>query len=109
MHPILEALSQVYNFTIESQVQYHAPLAFFEPPRRQQGEHDYYALGEDELKIFINSAEWTLSSKITNDPVIHLIAFTPSMNHSPMHIYDEKNHRPLDAPGFIIPQWGGWC
>ncbi|CAG7849809.1 SubName: Full=Uncharacterized protein {ECO:0000313/EMBL:KIM28034.1} [Serendipita indica DSM 11827] len=106
IHPILEALSQVHNFTIESQVQYHAPLAF-EPPRRQQGEHDYYSLGEDELKIFINSAEWTLSSKITNDPVIHLIAFIPSMNHSPMHIYDEKNHRPLDAPGFIIPQWGG--
>ncbi|CCA75868.1 hypothetical protein PIIN_09864 [Serendipita indica DSM 11827] len=29
------------------------------------------------------------------------------MNHSPMHIYDEKNHRPLDASGFNIPQWGG--
>ncbi|CAG7849814.1 SubName: Full=Uncharacterized protein {ECO:0000313/EMBL:CCA75868.1} [Serendipita indica DSM 11827] len=24
-----------------------------------------------------------------------------------MHIYDEKNHRPLDASGFNIPQWGG--
>ena len=59
IHPLLDVLSQVHNFTIESQVQYHAPLAF-EPPQRQHAKNTYYSLGEDELKVFINSAEWTL-------------------------------------------------
>ncbi|CCA75866.1 hypothetical protein PIIN_09862 [Serendipita indica DSM 11827] len=103
INPISQALSQVPNFTIESQAQCRPPLPF-ELPQRQHADHSYYALGENELRILINSAEWTLSSKITNDPVIHLIAFIPSTNHSPMHIYDEKNRRSLDALGFIIPQ-----
>jgi GPI-anchor transamidase subunit S len=58
--PTLQLLSPLHNFTIESQVQYYAPLAF-EPPRRGGiGESPYYGLGEDQLKIFVNSAEWSL-------------------------------------------------
>jgi phosphatidylinositol glycan class S len=57
--PALDMLAPLYNFTIESQVQYYAPLAF-EPPLHQSPIGPYYGLGEDELKIFVNSAEWTL-------------------------------------------------
>lgn len=57
--PTLHQLRAIHNFTIESQVQYHAPLAF-EPPQRFDVDGAYYTLGEDELKIFVNSAEWTL-------------------------------------------------
>lgn len=59
--PTLEQLNALHNFTVESQVQFYAPLAF-EPPKRNGEKGEYYALGEDERKIFINSAEWTLCS-----------------------------------------------
>jgi phosphatidylinositol glycan class S len=57
--PTLNQLENLHNFTIESQVQYYAPLAF-EPSEKSDSSGKYYSLGEDELKIFINSAEWTL-------------------------------------------------
>jgi phosphatidylinositol glycan class S len=58
--PTLKQLRELHNFTIESQVQYYGPLAF-EPPRATQPDgSEYYALGSDELKIFVNSAEWSL-------------------------------------------------
>lgn len=58
--PLLSQLSILHNFTIESQVQFHAPLAF-EPPQ-SFSEHDErrYLLGEEELKMFVNSADWNL-------------------------------------------------
>lgn len=60
LSPVLTQLSILHNFTIESQVQFHAPLAF-EPPQ-SLSEHGgvQHLLGEEELKMFINSADWTL-------------------------------------------------
>lgn len=124
--PTLEQLDGLHNFTTESQVQLYAPLAF-EPPKRKGKKGDYHILGEDERKIFINSAEWTLcsytvsaflppiyanihlcvASRITNDPVLHFIIFIPSANHQPLLINDDDLDKPLSSPAFIIPQWGG--
>lgn len=71
--PTLTELSIVHNFTVESQVQYHAPLAF-EPlvlPRtNDDSEPMAYGLDQDQLKTFINSAEWTLGTVIHLKPAI---------------------------------------
>lgn len=53
--PILRYLQPLHNFTIESQVQFHAPLAF--SPRMLE---DRYAVSPEDLSVFVNSAEWTL-------------------------------------------------
>lgn len=45
-----------HNFTIESQVQFYAPLAF-SPQLLEDGS---YGLTHENLMVFINSAEWTL-------------------------------------------------
>ncbi|KAG9221676.1 hypothetical protein CCMSSC00406_0005589 [Pleurotus cornucopiae] len=83
--PLLDQLSLLHNFTIESQVQYHAPLAFKPRPSR---------LSSEDLSVFVNSAEWSLSSSASNDPVLHFVAFVPS--------------QPLEMPeSFLLPQWGG--
>lgn len=55
IEPTLRQLSQLHNFTIESQVQYHAPLAF-EPQEVADG----FRVDAEDLKVFVNSAEWTL-------------------------------------------------
>lgn len=53
---MLHRLSTLHNFTIESQVQFFAPLAF-EPIGLGDGS---FGLTEEQLSVFINSAEWTL-------------------------------------------------
>jgi len=57
--PLLSRLSVLHNFTIESQVQYYAPLAF-EPKRFPLGDSEVLGLTQEDLTVFINSAEWTL-------------------------------------------------
>ncbi|KAG8770364.1 GPI transamidase component [Ceratobasidium sp. 428] len=55
LQPTMDELGVLHNFTLESQVQFYAPLTT-EPAAVQDG----YALDQDQLKIFVNSAEWTL-------------------------------------------------
>ncbi|KAI0754377.1 phosphatidylinositol-glycan biosynthesis class S protein-domain-containing protein [Daedaleopsis nitida] len=103
--PMLNKLSVLHNFTIESQVQYHAPLAF-EPRSLEHEGQQAYGLTHEDLTVFVNSAEWTLSSSASNDPVIHFVLFIPSSKNSPLHILDyEGSVNPSNA--FLLPQWGG--
>lgn len=57
--PVLKKLSVLHNFTIESQVQMHGPLAF-EPRALEAGGKEMYGLTQEDLTVFVNSAEWTL-------------------------------------------------
>ncbi|TFK34450.1 phosphatidylinositol-glycan biosynthesis class S protein-domain-containing protein [Crucibulum laeve] len=101
IHPILSRLSTLHNFTIESQVQFHAPLAF-----TPQELDVAYALTSEDLTVFVNSAEWTLSSSASNDPVLHFVLFIPSSDRRPLKIANADGS--LSASGaFLLPQWGG--
>ncbi|KAH9941817.1 phosphatidylinositol-glycan biosynthesis class S protein-domain-containing protein [Epithele typhae] len=103
--PLLNKLSALHNFTIESQVQFHAPLAF-EPRPIQHDGRDAHGLIHEDLTVFVNSAQWTLSSSVTSDPVIHFVLFIPSSKNSPLHILtDQGSIDPSNA--FLLPQWGG--
>ncbi|OCH86146.1 hypothetical protein OBBRIDRAFT_738565 [Obba rivulosa] len=103
--PILDRLSVLHNFTVESQIQFHAPLAF-EPVTLQGSGQEVHGLTQEHLTVFVNSAEWTLSSSVSNDPVIHFILFVPSAKHTPLHILDAAG-QPVASSAFILPQWGG--
>jgi phosphatidylinositol glycan class S len=102
--PLTSRLSTLHNFTVESQVQYHAPLAF-EPKRLTLGDTEASGLTQEDLTVFINSAEWTLASSVSNDPVLHFVLFAPSETHSPMNIIDSEG-RPTNQSSFLLPQWG---
>lgn len=52
IQPLLDALKSLHNFTIESQVQYYAPLEF--DLTSSDG------LSHEDLTVFVNSAEWSL-------------------------------------------------
>lgn len=56
IQPVLTRMSVLHNFTIESQVQFFAPLAF-EPVSIENNE---FGLTQEQLTVFVNSAEWTL-------------------------------------------------
>lgn len=61
LSPILDQLSELHNFTIESQIRFHAPLAF-EPQAvaNSHGNGEAHGLTPEDLTVFVNSAEWTL-------------------------------------------------
>ncbi|KAJ3999220.1 phosphatidylinositol-glycan biosynthesis class S protein-domain-containing protein [Lentinula boryana] len=103
IHPITSALGILHNYTIESQVQYHALLAF-EPRSLSNG--TVFGLTPEDLTIFINSAEWTLSSSSSNDPVFHFVLFIPSARRRPLIILNSDG-TPSSSSAFLIPQWGG--
>ncbi|KAK0192807.1 phosphatidylinositol-glycan biosynthesis class S protein-domain-containing protein [Armillaria mellea] len=100
--PIVTALSILHNFTIESQVQFHAPLAF----KPQALDNESFGLTPEDLTVFINSAEWTLSSSSSNDPVLHFILFVPSGARKPLVILNPDGSL-SHSNSFLIPQWGG--
>ena len=59
LRPTLDRFDVLHNFTMESQVQYHAPLAF--TPVTLEGENGLvHGLTQEDLTVFVNSAEWTL-------------------------------------------------
>ncbi|KIY47426.1 hypothetical protein FISHEDRAFT_66127 [Fistulina hepatica ATCC 64428] len=99
LQPLLDDLSLLHNFTIESQVQYHAPLAF-SPTPLESG----WGLTAEHLTIFVNSAEWTLASGVSNDPVLHFVLFVPSATRRPLHVLDSDTS---ERAAFLVPQWGG--
>ncbi|KIL00321.1 hypothetical protein PAXRUDRAFT_29893 [Paxillus rubicundulus Ve08.2h10] len=103
--PIISRLDVLHNFTVESQVQYHAPLAF-EPLQFAVANNTLHGLTPEDLTVFINSAEWTLSSSVSNDPVLHFVLFIPSPAQQPLHILDAHG-LPTRQNAFLLPQWGG--
>ncbi|KAI6040889.1 phosphatidylinositol-glycan biosynthesis class S protein-domain-containing protein [Pisolithus marmoratus] len=103
--PVLARLNVLHDFVIESQVQFHAPLAF-EPVQIVSENSTFYGLTPGDLTIFVNSAEWTLSSSVSEDPVIHFLLFVPSPSRQPLHILDTQGS-PTRRAVFLLPQWGG--
>jgi len=53
----------------------------------------------------VNSAEWTLSSGVTSDPVLHFVLFVPSASRRPLRILDH-NGAISESNAFVLPQWG---
>lgn len=81
IRPSLERLSPMFNFSIESQVLYHAPLTF-EPTQQEDGS---WAIDDEQIKVFV-SEHWSLDSKSTNNPVLRFMLFVPSAKHRPMRL-----------------------
>ena len=55
--PVLRRLGPLHNFSVETQVQLQAPLAF---PVSELEEGEGTMLSREQLSVFVNSAEWTL-------------------------------------------------
>lgn len=66
MSPVLSRLNVLHNFTIESQVQFHAPLAF-DPLQLAVPNGTLHGLTPEDLTVFVNSAEWTLCKYLAID------------------------------------------
>ncbi|BGP39762.1 GPI transamidase component [Rhodotorula kratochvilovae] len=102
IQPLLSSLSPLHNFTIETQVQYFAPLAV-ELHKEDDSEGSY--VDEHDLRAFVNNADWNLASGDTLDPVLHFLLYVPSPENRPLQIRDSNGV--VTTPAFITPQRGG--
>jgi hypothetical protein len=72
-------LKGMHNFSIETQTQYHAPLAIDTHKAPDGG-----IVKADQLKAFINAAEWNLAATGSRDPTLHFIAYLPTPDLRPL-------------------------
>ncbi|KAK4162374.1 phosphatidylinositol-glycan biosynthesis class S protein [Cladorrhinum sp. PSN259] len=88
MKPVLEVLSPIHNFTIDTQVQLYAA------PGVQND-----VLQKQDLSSFINAAEWPLSPSIGGAPTINFIVFVG--NQTIITSPESES-----SQSWLIPQWG---
>ncbi|SCV71177.1 BQ2448_2765 [Microbotryum intermedium] len=101
IQPLLSALQPLHNFTIDTSIQYFAPLAI--PVQTLPGQGSWIL--EDELRAFVNNADWKLPTSLTLDPILHFILFVPKKEHRPLKIKTQDGR--TSPTGFITPQRGG--
>lgn len=99
--PLLKSVSQISNFTIDTQIQLHATFS----NSVQQPEHDpnlnIWTLREEDLSGFINAAEWPLSPSIGAGPSLNFVLYVPDPANAPLVVKGSQ------ATSWLIPQWGG--
>ncbi|KAH9863457.1 hypothetical protein IAQ61_009735 [Plenodomus lingam] len=99
--PLLESLSAISNFTVDTQVQLYA--TFSPSVRLPDYDEDLKAwtLRKEDLSGFINAAEWPLSPSIGEGPTVNFILYVPHENQTPLLVKENL------ADSWLIPQWGG--
>ncbi|KAK4653063.1 GPI transamidase component [Podospora pseudocomata] len=90
MKPVLNVLSPIHNFTIDTQVQLYAS-----PGVQNQ------VLNKEDLSSFINAAEWPLSPSIGGAPTINFIVFVGNQT-----IASPSQEAAPTSHSWLIPQWG---
>ena len=95
--PLLNKLSVLHNFTIESQVQFHAPLAF-EPRHVQHEGTDLHGLTQEDLAVFVNSA-YSFYWDVARDWDLHLFS-SPRERDNPEYPWGLRRHRWFHAKEF---------
>ncbi|KAL4769434.1 phosphatidylinositol-glycan biosynthesis class S protein-domain-containing protein [Aspergillus nidulans var. acristatus] len=99
--PIVQALSPISNFTVDTQVQLYATFSPTTPVPEYDETQGVWTLKEENLSAFINAAEWPLNPSIGSGPTINFILYVPAPSQSPLLVQESK------ATSWIIPQWGG--
>ncbi|KAG9069664.1 hypothetical protein KI688_008986 [Linnemannia hyalina] len=102
--PFIKTMSTVSKFTIESQIQHYASLAF--TPQLDSSSQEYY-LTPDALPNFINAAEWSLASTVSSLPSLNFLTYVPKPSESPLVIKTGPGAPKSTTNSFLIPRWGG--
>ncbi|KAK4046772.1 GPI transamidase component [Microbotryomycetes sp. JL221] len=97
--PMLREMTPLFDFDVETSIQHFAPLTV--PITRDEATGGT-AIQVDDLRAFVNNADWNLPVSIALDPVLHFVLFVPSSANRPMRINATNG-----VNAFITPQRGG--
>ncbi|KAK0610578.1 phosphatidylinositol-glycan biosynthesis class S protein [Bombardia bombarda] len=98
MRPVLDVLSPIHNFTIDTQVQLYAS-----PGVQSQ------ILNKEDLSSFVNAAEWPLSPSIGGAPTINFILFVGNQtigSTAPSSDNPDDATNITTTSSWLLPQWG---
>ncbi|XP_070591598.1 GPI transamidase component PIG-S [Erythrolamprus reginae] len=102
--PLLQKLSPLAEFSVDSQILYYAALGVtprFDPPSAS------YTLSVHNLPHVINPVEARLGSSAASlYPVLNFLLYVPERLHSPLYIRG-KDGAPVPTNAFHSPRWGG--
>ncbi|KAK5110918.1 hypothetical protein LTR62_005456 [Meristemomyces frigidus] len=102
VRPLTTALSNVSDFTIETQVQLHASFSpSIAGPQFDAATRDWI-LQKSDLRGFINAAEWPLSPSIGAGPTMNFVLYVPALEQTPLVIAETGR-----STSWMILQWGG--
>ncbi|KAI9662637.1 MAG: GPI transamidase component [Alyxoria varia] len=99
IEPLVDGLSLLYDFTIDTQVQPYSTWSASVSPVYSD-EKKAWILRRSDLRGFINAAEWPLSPSIRPGPTINFLLYIPSKAQSPLLVEDYESN------SWLIPQWG---
>lgn len=99
--PLLDSISGVNNFTVDTQVQLYATFSPSVHSPEYDTEQQIWTLREEDLSGFINAAEWPLSPSIGAGPTLNFVLYVPDRSTSPLVVKGSQ------ASSWLIPQWGG--
>ncbi|XP_069730146.1 GPI transamidase component PIG-S [Phaenicophaeus curvirostris] len=104
VQPVLDKLSLLANFSVDSQILYYAVLGV--TPRFDK-ESSSFLLSAHSLPHVINPVEARLGSSAASlYPVLNFLLYVPERSHSPLYIQD-KDGAPVSTNAFHSPRWGG--
>jgi phosphatidylinositol glycan class S len=97
MKPVLDVLSPIHNFTIDTQIQLYAT-----PGVQSQ------VLNKEDLSSFVNAAEWPLSPSIGGAPTINFIVYIGNQTIGlPSVVQDGTPYNAMaTSQSWLVPQWG---
>jgi phosphatidylinositol glycan class S len=99
--PLLDRLSSISKFTIDSQVQLYASFSPSIAGPQYDSSTREWKLQRSDLSGFVNAAEWPLNPSIGSGPTINFVLFVPSKEQSPLVLAKTGGN------SWVIPQWGG--
>jgi len=101
LKPLLDSISVISNFTVDTQVQLFATLSPSVHPPEYDTEKEVWTIREEDLGGFINAAEWPLSPSIGAGPTLNFVLYVPDQANTPLVVKGSQ------ASSWLIPQWGG--
>ena len=99
--PLLNRLSTISTFTIDSQVQLYASFSPSIAGPQYDSSSREWRLQRSDLSGFVNAAEWPLSPSIGSGPTLNFVLFVPSQEQTPLVLAETGGN------SWVIPQWGG--
>ncbi|KAG9265777.1 GPI transamidase component PIG-S [Astyanax mexicanus] len=104
IQPLLDKLSPLANFSVDSQILYYAVLGV---NPRFDSSVSAYTLNADSLAHVINPVEARLGSNAaSSNPVLNFLLYVPDAQHSPLFIRDHSK-KEVTSNAFHSPRWGG--
>ncbi|RKP37695.1 phosphatidylinositol-glycan biosynthesis class S protein, partial [Dimargaris cristalligena] len=106
IRPFLTRLGPLFNFTVDSQIQYYSTLPIRPTPIQIDSQTTEYALYPRDLPHFVNTQDWNLDSTETNMPLLNFVLYVPPAHLSPL-VVREADGTPSPYNAFLAPRWGG--